>query len=99
MEDNVPLEVKKQRLARLNDTVNEFSRRSNDALRGQIVEVLVEGESKNNPNMLSGRTRSNKLVHFEGGPELIGNFVDVEITDPMTWFTKGVLVSQTAKMA
>ncbi|GJM73420.1 tRNA-2-methylthio-N(6)-dimethylallyladenosine synthase [Paenibacillus macerans] len=46
MEDNVPLEVKKQRLARLNDTVNEFSRRSNDALRGQIVEVLVEGESK-----------------------------------------------------
>ncbi|MEC0331029.1 tRNA (N6-isopentenyl adenosine(37)-C2)-methylthiotransferase MiaB [Paenibacillus macerans] len=99
MEDNVPLEVKKQRLARLNETVNEFSRRSNDALRGQIVEVLVEGESKNNPNMLSGRTRSNKLVHFEGGPELIGNFVDVEITDPMTWFTKGVLVSQTAKMA
>lgn len=99
MEDNVPLEVKKQRLAQLNDTVNEFSRRSNDELRGQIVEVLVEGESKNNPNMLSGRTRSNKLVHFEGGPELIGNFVDVEITDPMTWFTKGVLVSQTAKMA
>ncbi|RRJ65440.1 tRNA (N6-isopentenyl adenosine(37)-C2)-methylthiotransferase MiaB [Paenibacillus oralis] len=99
MEDNVPLEVKKQRLARLNDTVNEYSRRSNDGLRGQIVEVLVEGESKNNPNMLSGRTRGNKLVHFEGGPELIGNFVDVEITDPMTWFTKGVLVSQTAKMA
>lgn len=94
MEDNVPMEVKKERLARLNDTINEFSRRSNDEMRGQIVEVLVEGESKNNVNVLSGRTRSNKLVHFEGGADLIGKFVHVEITDPMTWYIKGNIVSE-----
>ncbi|MNM68673.1 (Dimethylallyl)adenosine tRNA methylthiotransferase MiaB [compost metagenome] len=99
MEDNVQMEEKKARLARLNDTINEFSRVSNEEQRGQIVEVLVEGESKNNTNVLSGRTRSNKLVHFEGGAELIGTFVQVEITDPMTWYIKGNLVEQTAKLA
>ncbi|MGN8768690.1 tRNA (N6-isopentenyl adenosine(37)-C2)-methylthiotransferase MiaB [Paenibacillus barengoltzii] len=99
MEDNVPMEVKKARLMKLNDTLNEFSRNSNEALRGQIVEVLVEGESKNNAHMLSGRTRTNKLVHFEGSTELIGTFVQVEITDPMTWYIKGKLVEQTAKLA
>lgn len=99
MEDTVPMEVKKARLMKLNDTLNEFSRNSNEALRGQIVEVLVEGESKNNAHMLSGRTRTNKLVHFEGSTELIGTFVQVEITDPMTWYIKGKLVEQTAKLA
>ncbi|MCK8488687.1 tRNA (N6-isopentenyl adenosine(37)-C2)-methylthiotransferase MiaB [Paenibacillus sp. MBLB2552] len=99
MEDNVPMEEKKARLARLNDTINEFSRVSNEEQRGQIVEVLVEGESKNNANVLSGRTRSNKLVHFEGATDLIGTLVHVEITDPMTWYIKGNLVEQTAKLA
>lgn len=66
MEDNVPMEVKSQRLQRLNEVINEFSRKSNDQLLGATVEVLVEGISKNNDSVLSGRTRSNKLVHFEG---------------------------------
>lgn len=96
MEDNVPMEVKKERLQRLNEAINEYSRQSNEKLRGQIVEVLVEGESKNNANMLSGRTRTNKLVHFAGSKDLIGSFVHVKITDPYTWFTKGELVAEPA---
>jgi tRNA-2-methylthio-N6-dimethylallyladenosine synthase len=96
MEDNVPMEVKKARLQRLNEAINEYSRKSNDAVLGQVVEVLVEGESKNNTNVLAGRTRSNKLVHFEGGSDLIGTFVKVEITDPMTWYIKGNIVSEAA---
>lgn len=93
MEDNVPLEVKSERLKRLNDTIKEYSRVSNDRMPGQMVEVLVEGVSKNNSAVLSGRTRTNKLVHFEGSPELIGSFVQVKITDAMTWYIKGEMVS------
>ncbi|MNK03005.1 (Dimethylallyl)adenosine tRNA methylthiotransferase MiaB [compost metagenome] len=94
MEDNVPMEVKKVRLQRLNDAINENSRLSNDKVVGSVVEVLVEGESKNNEHVLAGRTRSNKLVHFEGSPDLIGTFVHVEITDPMTWYIKGNIVPE-----
>ncbi|WP_339300736.1 tRNA (N6-isopentenyl adenosine(37)-C2)-methylthiotransferase MiaB [Paenibacillus sp. FSL R5-0623] len=94
MEDNVPMEVKKERLKRLNETINEYSQRSNEQQRGKIVEVLVEGESKRNSEVLAGRTRSNKLVHFEGPKELIGTFVQVEITDPMTFYIRGNLLSE-----
>ncbi|WP_223070425.1 tRNA (N6-isopentenyl adenosine(37)-C2)-methylthiotransferase MiaB [Paenibacillus caui] len=93
MKDDIPMEVKKERLYRLNEAIQECSRESSEQFKGQIVEVLVEGRSKNNAEVLSGRTRTNKLVHFEGAPELIGTFVHVEITDPMTWYIKGKIVN------
>ncbi|WP_082707641.1 tRNA (N6-isopentenyl adenosine(37)-C2)-methylthiotransferase MiaB [Paenibacillus sp. DMB5] len=96
MEDNVPLEVKNGRLKRLNDLIKEQSRVSNDRMLGELVEVLVEGESKNNANVLSGRSRANKLVHFEGPKELIGSFVQVRITDTKTWYIKGDYVAEAA---
>ncbi|EGL81898.1 (Dimethylallyl)adenosine tRNA methylthiotransferase miaB [Caldalkalibacillus thermarum TA2.A1] len=89
MEDNVPEDVKKERLYRLNAVQNEISRRKNEALRGQVVEVLVEGESKNNPDVLAGRTRTNKLVNFKGSKDAIGKLVHVKITEPQTWTLKG----------
>ncbi len=89
MEDNVPYEVKKERLLRLNRVQDEISRRKNEALRGQVVEVLVEGESKKNPEILSGRTRTNKLVNFRGPKSLIGQFVQVRISEPLTYTLKG----------
>ncbi|QDY82270.1 tRNA (N6-isopentenyl adenosine(37)-C2)-methylthiotransferase MiaB [Paenibacillus polymyxa] len=92
MEDNVPMSVKKERLRRLNIAVNQNSLRFNSRLRGEVVEVLVEGESKNDSKVLAGRTRSNKLVHFEGSKDLIGSFVQVKITEPMTFYIKGDLV-------
>lgn len=95
MKDDVPMEVKKARLQRLNDTLNEISRRKNEELRGQIVEVLVEGESKKNPDVLSGRTRTNKLVNFIGPKDLIGKMVYVRIEDPKTWSLKGIWVDPT----
>ncbi|XEC97189.1 tRNA (N6-isopentenyl adenosine(37)-C2)-methylthiotransferase MiaB [Paenibacillus tarimensis] len=94
MEDNVPAEVKKARLQRLNDLMTELARESNERLKDQIVEVLVEGESKNNANVLSGRTRTNKLVHFEGSKSLIGKFVQVKVTIPQTWYIKAELITQ-----
>ncbi|WP_150267894.1 tRNA (N6-isopentenyl adenosine(37)-C2)-methylthiotransferase MiaB [Paenibacillus tepidiphilus] len=96
MEDNVPYEVKSERLRRLNKLVSEQSRIGNDGMLGEIVEVLVEGESKNNTQMLSGRSRANKLVHFAGPNELIGSFVQVRITDTKTWYIKGEYVAEAA---
>ncbi len=93
MEDNVAPEVKKVRLARLNHLLNEIGRGRNEEMRGEIVEVLVEGESKNNPEMLSGRTRTNKLVHFQGHAGLTAQLVHVRILEPQTWVLKGELVS------
>jgi len=93
MKDDVPEDVKRDRLQRLNDVMAELSLKSNERLRGQIIEVLVEGESKTNPDMLSGRTRGNKLVHFEGPKHLIGEFVQVKVTEPKTWFIKGELAN------
>ncbi|HZG57362.1 tRNA (N6-isopentenyl adenosine(37)-C2)-methylthiotransferase MiaB [Paenibacillus sp.] len=96
MADDIPAEEKSARLIRLNDALNEISREANEKLRGQTVEVLVEGVSKNNADMLSGRTRSNKLVHFQGPHDLIGTFAQVTVTEPMTWFIKGELADAEA---
>lgn len=89
MEDTVSEEEKKLRLKRLMEVVNRIGREKNEELRGQVVEVLVEGESKTNPEVLSGRTRSNKLVNFVGPKDCIGKLVHVKITEPQTWTLKG----------
>ncbi|KEQ27465.1 tRNA (N6-isopentenyl adenosine(37)-C2)-methylthiotransferase MiaB [Paenibacillus tyrfis] len=94
MEDNVPYEVKRDRLIRLNDVLNVYAKQSNERLKGQTLEVLVEGESKNNAAVLAGRTRTNKLVHFEGPKELVGRFVQVKITETPTFYIKGELVGE-----
>ncbi|WP_281887526.1 tRNA (N6-isopentenyl adenosine(37)-C2)-methylthiotransferase MiaB [Paenibacillus sp. YYML68] len=94
MEDDIPYEVKQARLVRLNDTLNVFSKASNERLKGQTLEVLIEGESKNNPNVLAGRTRTNKLVHVEAPKELIGQFVHVHITETPTFYIKGDWVKE-----
>jgi tRNA-2-methylthio-N6-dimethylallyladenosine synthase len=93
MEDNVPLEVKKERLTRLNNLIAELSRKDNEKLRGQTVEVLVEGVSKNNPEYLTGRTRTNKIVHFRGPESLTGELIDVRITEVQTWLFKGEIAT------
>ena len=94
MADDVPMQVKKERLYRLNTVLAEFSRESNESMKGQLLDVLVEGESKNNAEVLAGRTRTNKLVHLAGPKELIGKIVPVKITDAQTWYIKGEWVSE-----
>lgn len=96
MADNVPAEVKRARLQRLNDVVNEYSRSSNEKLQGQIIEVLVEGESKNNPDVLAGRSRTNKLVHFTGSKDLIGQIIQVKVVEALTWHIRGEVVAESA---
>jgi len=57
-----------------------------------VEDVLVEGESKNNARMLAGRTRTNKLVHFDGPKSLIGRIVPVKVTEAQTFYVRGELV-------
>lgn len=84
-EDNVPLEAKKERLKHLMQRQNQISREINSALLGQEVEVLVEGRSKTNPERLSGRTRTNKILHFSGPEALVGKLVKVKVVETKTW--------------
>jgi len=92
MADNVSADVKKARLKRLNALITEQSYKGNQGLRGHVIEVLVEGASKNNPEVLSGRTRTNKLVHFKGSETLTGSFVQVKINETLTWYISGEMV-------
>ncbi|WP_100330983.1 tRNA (N6-isopentenyl adenosine(37)-C2)-methylthiotransferase MiaB [Bacillus xiapuensis] len=94
MKDNVPMEVKKDRLQRLNAVVNELSAKAMKRYEGQIVEVLVEGESKNNPDILAGYTSKNKLVNFKGPKTAIGKIVKVKITEAKTWSLNGEVVEE-----
>jgi tRNA-2-methylthio-N6-dimethylallyladenosine synthase len=90
--DQVPDHEKNERLRFLNSVVGEVSHRCNKRYVGQTVELLVEGRSQRNAERLSGRTRTNKIVNFEGGDELIDKFVDVTIEAANPWALRGRLV-------
>lgn len=92
-EDNVSQEEKRDRLARLNELVNNMSAKAMKSYEGKVVKVLVEGESKKDPNILSGYTEKNKVVNFKGPKSVIGEIVDVKITEAKTWSLDGELVS------
>jgi tRNA-2-methylthio-N6-dimethylallyladenosine synthase len=92
MPDQVRDDIKKDRLNRLIQLQTDISKAQNQQYLDKVVEVLVEGVSKNNPEKLSGRTRTNKLVHFEGGKHLIGKLINVKITLSKAWTLDGVMV-------
>ncbi len=84
-------ETKHRRLEVLMNLQNKISLEKNLELVGETVEVLVEGASKTDKNIFSGRTRQNKLVLFEHGAEKIGDLVRVKINQAQTWLLKGVV--------
>jgi len=94
MEDNVPMEVKKERLYRLNELVNKQSAESMQEFEGKVIKVLVEGESKRDPNVLAGYTEKSKVVNFKGPKSIIGQIVDVKITKAKTWSLDGEIVTK-----
>ncbi|MBM7701947.1 tRNA (N6-isopentenyl adenosine(37)-C2)-methylthiotransferase MiaB [Metabacillus iocasae] len=98
MQDNVPMEVKKDRLQRLNALVNEISAKKLKEYEGKVVEVLVEGESKNNPDVLAGYTRKNKLVNFKASKSVIGQLVKVKVLEAKTWTLNGEMVEEAAEV-
>ena len=76
---------------RLLEVQNEISLRKNKEYVGRVEEVLVDGASKNDKNVLSGRCDSSKIVNFKGDASLIGKYVKVKITQAHTWSLNGEL--------
>ncbi len=90
MTAQVPEAIKKERLHRLMEVQNEISLEINKQLEGSCLEVLVEGPSKNDPDTMTGRTRTNKIVLWKATEQdLPGNLAMIKITHAQTWVLKG----------
>ena len=94
MPDQIEERVKEERNHNLLDLVDKSARRANERLVGRHVEILCDGPSKTNPERLMGRTRTNKIVIFEGGDELVGELVDVQIERASGFSLYGAPLSQ-----
>ena len=89
----IPEDEKTKRLARLNDKVKENCLKSNKKYVGRVMEVLVEGfENHKGHNIITGRTRNNKLVHIPSETDRTGEFINVKITGCKTWYLNGEIV-------
>jgi len=91
--DDVPEAVKGERLRRLQDLINRQAYAISDAMVGSVQRVLVERPSTRNPEELTGRTENMRYVNFPGNPRLIGQFVDVRITEVRTNTLRGEVVT------
>ncbi len=90
--DDVPLDVKKARLARLQAQINQQAKAISLAMVGSVQRVLVERLSKKDKTEISGRTENNRVVNFNGPESLIGDFVDVKITAAMPNSLRGEII-------
>lgn len=87
--DQVPEEVKSERLVRLQALQDELTLAAHTRLVGQVKEVLVEGLSKRSPEQLSGRLRTNQVVNFNGPRDLLGRLTPVALTEAQPHSLKG----------
>ncbi len=87
--EQVPETVKSQRFARMLELQNRISREKNQEYVGLTERVLVEGTSKTDATLLTGRNEKNRLVHFAGDPALIGSFAQVRILSADTYCLTG----------
>jgi tRNA-2-methylthio-N6-dimethylallyladenosine synthase len=92
IEDDIPLSVKKERLQRLQAAINANARAISESMVGSTQRVLVERPSKKNPVEVAGRTENNRVVNFVAPPQVIGQMVDVVITEAMPNSLRGRLV-------
>ncbi len=98
MPDDVTEDEKKQRLYILQERINQQAMQYSRRMQGTIQRILVEGLSKKNAMELRGRTENNRVVNFEGSVELIGTFVDVEITEVYPNSLRAILVQTEDQM-
>ncbi len=90
--DEVPHEIKAERLKRLQDLVAVQAQRLAQSLLGSVQRVLVEGASRKDAQELAGRLDNNRIVNFIGTPAMVGHFVDVKITAVWAYTLRGELV-------
>lgn len=87
--DELPLAAKKERLARLQNLITQQADRISAGMINSVQRVLVEGPSKKNARQLAGRTENNRVVNFAGHPTMIGQFIDVLITEALSHSLRG----------
>ncbi len=93
MEDNVSLEEKEERLQRLNQLINQYSKENNDKYLNKIVPVLLEDYSSKKKDCLKGYTDTMKLVNVKADSRYLGKIVNVKITSVKTWSMDGEIVN------
>ena len=89
MENQVPEEIKHRRFDRLKALYEEIIEENNKEYIGTVQEIVVEGYSKTNDKLLTGRTDSNKVVIFEGDSSLIGKIAKIKIISEHMWYLRG----------
>jgi tRNA-2-methylthio-N6-dimethylallyladenosine synthase len=89
--DDTPHEVKLRRLQHLQGVINDNIKRISESRLGTVQRILVEGHAKRDANELMGRTECNRVVNFCGGADLIGQLVDVRITETRSFTLRGEL--------
>jgi len=90
--DQLSAADKDERLKRLNEAQHRISKEVNSKLLNQVVDLLVDGPSKSDAAFQTGRTRTNKLVHFTAAQDLTGTIIPVRITEAKTWNLQGEIV-------
>ncbi|MBC7916699.1 MAG: tRNA (N6-isopentenyl adenosine(37)-C2)-methylthiotransferase MiaB, partial [Rhodoferax sp.] len=96
LHDDTPHDVKLRRLQHLQATINASMARISDSRVGTVQSILVEGVSKRDGGELMGRTECNRVVNFAGPPRLVGNLVDVRISETRTYTLRGEVVTAEA---
>ena len=92
MEDNTPYSQKVERLERLKKLYEDTLPQLNEKMVGKTYKLLVEGKSKTNDNLYTGRTSQNKVVVFEANEEDVGKVVNIKIDSDHLWYLKGTIV-------
>jgi tRNA-2-methylthio-N6-dimethylallyladenosine synthase len=92
--DDVPHDVKQARLARLQHMINNSTQQISREMVGTVQRILVDRPSRKDASEMSGRTENNRVVNFKGPASLIGEFVDVQITEAFTNSLRGELVTE-----
>jgi tRNA-2-methylthio-N6-dimethylallyladenosine synthase len=92
--DDTPMQVKKERLHRLQARINQQAMDISRAMVGTIQPVLVEKPARKNPRQLAGRTENMRWVNFDADPSCIGQFMDVQITEALPNSLRGRLVGK-----
>ncbi len=97
--DDVSMDVKKERLERFQNRINEMANEISENMIGTTQTVLVEGQSKRNPLQMQGRTENNRVVNFIGHPRLTGQFVDIFIAESLPNSLRGRMIDLTTVAA
>jgi len=93
LEDNVPVEVKKERLSILQARILQKAAEISREMIGTTQRILVERLSKKDDAQIAGRTENNRVVNFSGSADLIGQFVDVKITEALPNSLRGEMIN------